>query len=277
MSRACAARLIMFHRILEMERIILGALIFALIMSACFNAAPATSASRKAETDGMEQVFVPAGDFEMGGAVADPDAEEDEKPRHTVFVDSLWMDKTEVTNQMYIHCISSTACSPPATTKYYLQAKYQNHPVQGISWDQANAYCAWAERRLPTEAEWEKAARGADGRIYPWGDELPSSDYLNFEDRVGETTPVGAFPQGASPYGAMDMAGNVWEWVADGYTVDFYASSPQENPLSTFPVNRRVLRGGNWESNARNVRTTNRFWAFPGRNDTDGFRCADSD
>lgn len=213
----------------------------------------------------------------MGSSADDLRADEDEKPSHEVFLDLFWIDRTEVTNSMYLRCISAGACTTPARTMYYNKSEYAEHPVIGISWLQAQAYCQWAERRLPTEAEWEKAARGTDERIYPWGNSPPNSDLANFNHEVDETAPVGITAEGASPYGALDMAGNAWEWVEDGYQPDFYAHSPKENPLSDSPVNRRVLRGGNWDSNADGIRVTNRFWAFPGRNDTDGFRCANSD
>jgi len=213
----------------------------------------------------------------MGSEDEDPRADEDERPLHTIYLDGFWIDQTEVTNAMYQNCISAEVCTPPAQSKFYSNPEYVNHPIIGISWDQANAYCGWADRRLPTEAEWEKAARGIDGRIYPWGNANPTNELLNFNHLIDETTPVGSYPNGASPYGALDMAGNVWEWVQDGYSPDYYLRLPEENPLSTSPVNLRVLRGGNWDSNADGVRAANRFWAFPGRNDTDGFRCAKSD
>ncbi len=225
----------------------------------------------------MEMVYIPAGEFVMGSDVNDLFADADEIPAHRVFVDAFWMDKIEVTNAMYVLCIDKGACTPPAQTDQYSEEAYANHPLVGISWVQANAYCSWADRRLPTEAEWEKAARGIDGRMYPWGNENPKPALANFDQQQNETSPAGSYPQGASYYGILDMAGNVWEWVADGYSEDYYSISPKENPLSTAPVNRRVLRGGNWNSDASGIRATNRFWAFPGRNDLDGFRCAKSD
>lgn len=225
----------------------------------------------------MEMVFVPDGYFEMGSTDDDIHTDEDEKPLHRVYLDAYWIDRTEVTNTMYQGCISAGVCTSPAQSKFYSNPEYGNHPIIGVSWDQAEAYCEWADRRLPSEAEWEKAARGTDGRIYPWGNTPPANELVNFDQFVNETSPVGMYPTGASPYGALDMAGNAWEWVADGYSPDFYSKSPQENPISESPVNRRVLRGGNWDSNAEGVRAANRFWAFPGRNDTDGFRCAKSD
>ncbi|HET9907976.1 MAG TPA: formylglycine-generating enzyme family protein, partial [Anaerolineales bacterium] len=215
--------------------------------------------------------------FTMGSDWKDPTADEDEKPSHNVLLDSFWMDRTEVTNAMYLRCVSAGACTPPARSSYYEKPEYAEHPAIGISWPQAQDYCTWVERRLPTEAEWEKAARGTDERIYPWGNDLPATQHANFNHNLNETSDVGNFPEGASPYGVLDMAGNAWEWVADGYQPDFYSQSPEKNPITDSPVNRRVLRGGNWDSNADGIRVTNRFWAFPGRNDTDGFRCAQSD
>lgn len=213
----------------------------------------------------------------MGSTVDDPSADEDERPSHKVFLDSFWMDRTEVTNVMYIQCISAELCTPPARSIYYTNPEYTNYPVIGVSWVQAQDYCKWAGRRLPTEAEWEKAARGTDSRIYPWGDTPPETELSNFGHQLNQTAPVGTYLKGASPYGVLDMAGNTWEWVEDGYQPEFYSRSIEKNPISDSPVNRRVLRGGNWDSNADGIRVANRFWAFPGRNDTDGFRCAKSD
>jgi len=221
-------------------------------------------------------VFVPAGYFEMGSHDDDLHADDDEKPLHKVYLDAYWIDRTEVTNAMYQQCISAEMCTSPAQSKFYSNPEYVNHPIIGVSWDQAKAYCEWADRRLPSEAEWEKAARGKDGRIYPWGNTSPTNEFLNFNQFINETTRVGKYPIGASPYGALDMAGNAWEWISDGYSPDYYFISPEENPISESPVNRRVLRGGNWDSNADGVRAANRFWAYPRRNDTDGFRCAKS-
>lgn len=221
-------------------------------------------------------VYIPAGDFIMGSHASDPFADGDEVPAHTVFIDAFWMDRTEVANSMYVRCISNGACTPPAQTTYYTMEKYSDHPVLGVSWEQANLYCGWAGRRLPTEAEWEKAARGMDSRMYPWGNEIPGPELANFARNIDATSPVGSYPRGASFYGALDMAGNAWEWVADGYSAEYYSTSAIDNPFSDSPVNQRVLRGGNWDSNAEGIRSANRFWAFPGRNDTDGFRCAKS-
>jgi serine/threonine-protein kinase len=217
----------------------------------------------------MVMVYVPAGDFRMGSD--NPDSDADERPEHTVRLDSYWIDRTEVTQAMYAACVEAAVCEavahPPANAT-------DNNPVQGVTWPNAAAYCAWVGRRLPSEAEWEKAARGTDGRTYPWGNQAPSPDLGNFERLLDGTQPVGGYPLGASQYGALDMAGNVYEWVADWYGPDYYAQSPSENPSGATSSLQRVLRGGNWNSNADTLRSSNRFWAFPGRNDFDGFRCA---
>jgi formylglycine-generating enzyme required for sulfatase activity len=247
------------------------------LVAACQSPAPPAGATRTFGADDASLVYIPAGEFIMGSAEKDAAADPDEKPQHTVYVDAFWIDRTEVTNDMYRQCVRSGECSEPAHSRRYHSAAHANHPALGISWDQAVQYCAWAGRRLPTEAEWEKAARGTDGRLYPWGMEAPEASRLNFNHLVDDTAAVGNYPDGASPYGVLDMAGNVWEWVLDGYDEEYYAASPERNPGGGTSVNQRVLRGGSWSSEAHNVRLSNRFWAFPGRNDTDGFRCAWSD
>ena len=175
---------------------------------------------------------------------------------------------------MYRRCVQAGQCTEPAHSPRYSRSAYGQHPILGVAWTQAVDYCAWAGRRLPTEAEWEKAARGTDGRLYPWGNEAPDSTRLNFAHHVDDTAVVGSYPAGASPYGVLDLAGNVWEWTADGYDEDYYLEGPRENPPGGTSVNQKVLRGGSWNTEAHNVRVSNRFWGFPGRNDTDGFRCA---
>ncbi len=229
------------------------------------------------EKDGMVQVFVPAGAFEMGS----DSGYSDERPVHTVTLDAFWIDRTEVTNAMYALCVNAGACQPPSgsisstRSSYYGNSQFGNYPVIFVSWNDAKAYCEWAGRRLPTEAEWEKAARGTDGRIYPWGNASPDSTLLNFYGNVGDTAEVGSYPSGASPYGALDMAGNVSEWVAGWYGAGYY-NSRSDNPAGPSSGDYRVLRGGSWFVEPYFARA-----AFRGRFGPDdpmfhGFRCSRS-
>jgi serine/threonine-protein kinase len=227
--------------------------------------------------DGMILLYVPAGEFTMGG-----NSSSEEKPIHKVNLDAFWIDQTEVTNKMYIACVSSGACAPPTYTysqsrsNYYGNTQFDNYPVIYVTWDDANTYCEWIGRRLPTEAEWEKAARGVDERTYPWGNKAPSIIYLNFNSFVGDTTEVGNY-LGSSPYGADDMAGNVWEWVNDWYIKTYYQSSPSFNPLGPDSGEGRVLRGGSWNDVDDKVRSAYRSANAPNiSNFNYGFRCARS-
>jgi formylglycine-generating enzyme required for sulfatase activity len=242
------------------------AAVFACTLLACQPLA--AGSEQRSPVDGMTLVYVPAGEFSMGSNAGSAD----EQPEHRVYLDAFWIDKTEVSNGMYLRCIQAGGCQPLAGSAMDLSAN-PNLPVQGVAWHEAVAYCAWVGRRLPTEAEWEKAAGGTDGRIFPWGNQLPAVDLANFGRQVGGVSEIGSYPAGASPYGALDMAGNVYEWVSDWYAEDYYANSPREVPGGPMTGMQRVLRGGNWSSNPDNLRSANRFWAFPGRNDFDGFRC----
>ncbi len=229
----------------------------------------------------MTLLYVPAGDFLMGSNDSDALASSDEKPQHTVYLDAFWIDKTEVTNAMYAKCVSAGACQPPGgngsntRNSYYGNSQYDNYSVINVSWNDATAYCQWVGRRLPTEAEWEKAARSTDGRIYPWGNASPDPTLLNFNQNINDTTEVGKYPSSASPYGALDMAGNVREWVADWYDPSYYANSLAENPTGPSSGDRRVLRGGSWLNPWRDVRGANRYRDVPDiRNYDVGFRCS---
>jgi len=195
-----------------------------------------------AAQDGMTLLYVPAGEFIMG---SDNSQAPDEIPAHGVYLDAFWIDQTEVTNAMYSKCVNAGKCNPPSPsdTDHFNNIDYANHPVAYVSWDDASAYCSWAVRRLPTEAEWEKAARGTDARVYPWGNDAPNSALLNYNREIDETTEVRSYPDGISPYSAYDMAGNVWEWVNDWYDV-YPGGTPSAS--SDFGQNYRVHRCGSW-------------------------------
>ena len=245
-------------------------------------------------TEGM--VLIPAGEFQMGSV--DADADDDEKPVHTVSVDAFYMDTHEVTNAAYKAFVDAN----PPWQKGKIQPEFHdgeylsdwdgnnypagkaNHPVTYVSWYAAMAYSAWAGKRLPTEAEWEYAARGGlEGKKYPWGDTI-SPQNANYYPHVGEATAVGRYA--ANNYGLFDMAGNVWEWCLDEWKFDFYAVSPDRNPLSGAPTIRwiqenftsvqsaRVLRSGSWNSKAHGVRVASREFYEPMlTSSVFGFRC----
>jgi iron(II)-dependent oxidoreductase len=222
--------------------------------------------------DGAEMILIPAGKFIMGSLKGE--GEDNELPQHIVFLDAFYIDKCEVTNTQYKKFMEATGHQAPY---YWNDEKYNqpNQPVVGITWHDAVAYTKWAGKRLPTEAEWEKAARGTDGRIYPWGNEWDSSKGNSFTggDGYQYTAPVGSFSNGASPYGVLDMAGNVWEWVADWYFEDYYSRSSKRNPQGPASGSWRVLRGGSWYNLLVNLRAADRNWNLPDfKNDGLGFR-----
>jgi formylglycine-generating enzyme required for sulfatase activity len=215
-------------------------------------------------------VLVPAGEFLMGS----DDGDADEKPPHRVHLDAYHVDRYEVTNALYRRLMEATGRQAPS---YWNDSKWNgaSQPVVGVSWHDAEAYCKWAGKRLPTEAEWEKAARGTDGRKYPWGEQWDASRANSDASKLGKTATVGSYPSGVSPYGAHDMAGNVWEWVADWYARDYYQRSPERNPPGPDSGTSRVLRGGSWDFNPFNLRSTYRINYTPVYRSHDfGFRCA---
>ncbi len=218
-------------------------------------ATPMAGAQRTHDPDGAVYRFVPAGPFTMGSAMV-----ADELPVHTVMLDAFWIMETEVTNALYAQCVAAGACTAPTNT-FWTESTLATHPVTDVDWAQASAYATWVAGRLPTEAEWEKAARGTDERLFPWAGESTDADKLNFLST--STTPVGSFVAGASPFGVLDLAGNVEEWVADWYSPDYYASAPAANPPGPATGLMRVVRGGSFNSNRGNVRTTARGRALP--------------
>lgn len=228
------------------------------------------------EADGMTMVYIPAGEFLMGSKEGDADADDDEFPQHTVYLTAYWIDRMEVTNAQYQKCVSENACDEPGDTAYFNDSNYRDHPVVHIDWYDAQAYCGWAGRRLPTEAQWEKAARGTDGRTYPWGEGM-NCNLANYGgcDEVPKTSPAGHYPEGASLYKVLDMAGNVWEWAADRYDSSYYGRSPTENPTGPKDGFHRVLRGGSWLNDVRLARSAYRLNGNPDAMFNDiGFRCA---
>jgi formylglycine-generating enzyme required for sulfatase activity len=219
-------------------------------------------------------VFVPAGEFTMGSQVL-----EAEKPIHTVYLDAFWIDTYEVTNALYKQCVDAGVCEPHqgaiSTGSDYNDPTHSNFPVTQVTWADGERYCEWAGKRLPTEAEWEKAARGTDARVYPCGKTFDPALLNSAFNNNLHTTAVGSFPGGASPYGAMDMAGNVWEWVADWYDDHYYAQSPRDNPKSPEEGTQKIARGGGYGGTDAVMRTSQRRVLYP--DDYGGwlgFRCA---
>lgn len=240
-------------------------------------------------------ILIPAGEFQMGCDInTDPYGcdiwgDMDQLPLHKVSLSAYWIDKYEVTNARYQACVDAGVCAAPGHTfsntrhSYYGNPTYAEYPVIFVSWEKAKTFCDWEGKRLPTEAEWEKAARGSTGtRAYPWGDAEPVCDLANFQDcfqdSVGDTSAVGSHPAGASPYGAMDMGGNVFEWVNDWYSEDYYASSPENNPTGPVTGTFRVERGGSWFYASWSLRAAYRdFGNVEDEGSGLGFRCARSE
>lgn len=264
--------------------------------------APTVGTVQRRGKDNAEMVYVPAGDFIVGGDVT-----------RTVSLDAYWIDRTEVTNEQFKQFADATGYKTDAEKQGwsddYVGGKWEHvtgqtwltpngagsaiadkmkQPVSLVTWNDASAYCTWAGKRLPTEAEWEKAARGTDGRTFPWGNTWDGTK-LNFcdgnctyswkdgsvNDDFAESAPVGSFPKGASPYGALDMAGNVWEWAADWYAPDYPKNLSASNPTGPASGDAKVVRGGAWSIDQSYARTSGRLYVAPDfRQRSVGFRCA---
>lgn len=234
---------------------------------------------------GAPMVLIPAGEFVMGSA-NDPLAFGNESPQHLVSLDAFWMDQYEVTNARYAQCVAAKACPPPAQLRsntrahYYDNAEFADFPVIYVRWVDANAFCTWTGKRLPGEAEWEKAARGPNGNLYPWGNVFDSTRVNSAEGGPNDTVRIGSYPNGVSIYGAFDMAGNVSEWVNDYYQSDYYRVSPALNPpgpLSDLPRSESIgiMRGGAWLNDRQSVRSAFRLGYWQRHNWYEaGFRCA---
>jgi formylglycine-generating enzyme required for sulfatase activity len=263
---------------------------------------PRVGSTMVRERDGAVMVYVPAGSFLMGSELSDVESALelcgkqlddcsrdwiiDEWPQHTVSLGSFWIDKTEVTNRQYEACVQAGKCEPStlADDPIYNGSEY---PVVGVDWTNARLYCQWVGGDLPTEAQWEKAARGTDGRTYPWGDDFDESKAnfcdvncshayaaKSFDDGQARTAPVGSFPAGTSPYGALDMSGNVWEWVMDWHDSAYYHEVQSDEPSGPATGTLRVARGGSYGSAQFNLRSADRHSLSPASESDDrGFRC----
>ncbi len=245
---------------------------------------PATDITGK---DGAPMVLVPAGSFPMGVPPGDRDGGRDEYPRHEVHLDDFYIDQYEVTNGRYLKFVKATDHRVPQNPKNPTRNLWEgdriseslaDRPVINVDWYDADVYCRWAGKRLPTEAEWEKAAKGQNDRRFPWGNVEPTAKHLNYNQPwIGEKTlmPVGSYEAGKSPYGAYDMAGNVWEWVADWYDARYYEKSPENNPTGPESGTKKIIRGAGWQNETPSVRIFTRVDSDPlVRNESTGFRCA---
>jgi formylglycine-generating enzyme required for sulfatase activity len=287
---------------LSIDRLVLACSIISVVilsLTACQlvdqQPSPAAGETMTSAQDGMVLTYVPAGEFIMGSAGDDYLAAPDEFPQHQVYLDAFWIDQTEVTSAMFAEFFNEFA-DQEMEAKTWLnmrvidpviiqvdgewqpKAGFEDHPVVNVTWEGAQAYCGWAGRRLPTEAEWEKAARGTEASLYPWGNGAPSCELTNHdggECMVRHTMPVGSYPQGQSPYGALDMSGNVWEFVSDFYGFDYYANSPDTNPEGPDIGDSHVLRGSSFLPHQYDVRSARRGQSpSSSSSDSIGFRCA---
>ncbi len=253
---------------MKQHSFVITLLVYLLIL--CAGCASNTVSTHKLDissTDHVDMVFVPGGTFVMGSTRGDPD----ERPAHEVNIKSFYIDVHEVTNRQYQKFLEETG--HPKPDFWHPDLDRPEDPVVGVSWSDATAYVSWVKKRLPTEAEWEYAARGgAFNAKYSWGDE-PNTQYANFSS-FG-IAPVKSFkPNG---YGLYDMTGNVWEWCADWYGRNYYTESSTKNPKGPVTGTYKVLRGGAWYSNEAQVRVTNRYYSLPdARSFHIGFRCARS-
>ncbi|MCC7540100.1 MAG: SUMF1/EgtB/PvdO family nonheme iron enzyme [Deltaproteobacteria bacterium] len=268
----------------------------------------ASGGARRAEAQVLRSrvVWLPAGRFVMGSdasgielarrlcraepyaeidsALCETDRFADEAPRHTVLVGGYGIDRTEVTNGAYRRCVRAGFCRPSRVAADDPRFGAEEQPVSDIAWAEAGRYCAWVGGRLPTEAEWERAARGPGGRRFPWGNQYNprlanhgALDDPEWDERDGHryAAAVGSYPEAASPYGLLDMAGNVWEWVQDYWSSDAYSRGPMVDPRGPDLGSYRVVRGGSWRFPSFTLRTTNRAYATPETRRVDiGFRCA---
>lgn len=268
---------------------------------------PQAGDTRISDIDQMEEVYIPAGEFLMGSNGIEAantttmGHDYDETPLHTVYLDGFWIDKYEVTNSQYAMCVDAGVCELPKYAEsetrswYFGNPDYSNYPVIWVTWHNSRAYCDWVGRRMPSEAEWEKAARGTEGNKYPWGNEFATDPLANeranfcdtnclrtianhaFDDGYADTSPVGSYPAGASPYGVMDMSGNVWEWTTTIVSLYPYDPTDGREDMDVVPA-ERVWRGGPWSNGLWYLRTTPRHYAPPFYSFVNlGFRCVSTE
>jgi len=220
--------------------------------------------------DHTNQIYIPAGEFTMG---------ENTKfigyKAHKVYLDAYWIDQTDVTNAMYTICVKAGKCTHPARyDNYFGDPKYADYPVVYVTWYAAQSFCAWKGGNLPTEAQWEKAARGLDGRPYPWGKAAPDISLLNYNGGHGDIVSAYDYLIGISPYGLVQMSGNVRQWVSDWYQRNYYSISPEKNPQGPASGHYKSLRGGGFDDNSDEVKTYYRAYHEPWSAGQDrGFRC----
>jgi len=264
--------------------------------------------NRTRTIDNMVMLYVPGGEFRMGSKNSDLSFAlelckeyygkvygpcelrwwKNEQPAHEVTLDPYWIDSHEVTNTQYRLCVEADECEPPQKDTYFADIAYDDHPVVYVTWFHAEKYCDWVNARLPTEAEFEFAARGPDNQRFPWGDQF-NGNLVNYcdlncefdwadtviDDGYIQTSAVGSYPDGASWIGALDLVGNVWEWAQDWYDPAYFNQSPASNPKGPSSGTERVRRGGSWHYSSDGVRGTSRFGVGPDNGDNfQGFRCA---
>ena len=230
----------------------------------------------------VDMAYIPSAYAMMGAENGDLTASSNAKPYHLVYLDAFYMDKYEVTNEDYATCVNAGKCRAPQSessltrSEYYKSVTFAKFPVVNITWQDASDYCAFVEKRLPTEAEWERAARGtSDDRRYPWGSSSPKAVNLNISLIPGDTERTGIYAAGVSPYGVADMLGNVSEWVSDWYDPDWYDKSEQENPTGPLSGSEKVVRGSSFQTGLSEIHVAMRSGEFPQTySPSIGFRCA---
>ncbi len=208
------------------------------------------------------------------GSTAEEAVSPREVPAHDVTVAGFWLGQSETTNAQYARCVAAAVCTPPANERWDDPA-YANHPVSDVSWSQATAYATWAGGRLPTEAEWERACRSDDGRRYPWGNDEPDERRSNYNNTVGDTSPVGSYPAGQSAYGLLDLSGNLWEWTSSSEADYPYDASDgrEAAPSTTTDSDKRAVRGGSFYYTSYQIRCAARTGFAPTTaNEHIGFR-----